>query len=106
MAYVITQGCIDILDRSCVDVCPVDCLYEGNRMMYINPDECIDCAACEAVCPQEAIFYSDFIPEEMREFQGESAEFIASRGLQGGGSIVGKVTFDSDLVEGIPRRDT
>ena len=57
MPYVITDACLDIMDRSCVDQCPVDCIEQGERMLYINPDECIDCGACEPVCPQEAIYH-------------------------------------------------
>ncbi|MBB3042639.1 ferredoxin [Nocardioides soli] len=55
MSYVIGSDCIDVLDRSCVDVCPVDCIYEGDRKSYIQPDECIDCGACEVECPVTAI---------------------------------------------------
>ncbi|MGH2696562.1 MAG: indolepyruvate ferredoxin oxidoreductase subunit alpha, partial [Actinomycetota bacterium] len=51
MTYVIAETCIDVKDRACVDECPVDCIYEGGRMLYIQPDECVDCAACEPVCP-------------------------------------------------------
>ena len=51
MTYIIIETCIDVKDAGCVDVCPVDCIYEGETMYYINPDECIDCAACEPVCP-------------------------------------------------------
>lgn len=56
MAYVITEPCVDELDKSCIDECPVDCIYEGARMMYIHPNECVDCAACSMVCPVDAIF--------------------------------------------------
>ncbi|TMR04997.1 hypothetical protein ETD83_07255 [Actinomadura soli] len=56
MSYVIGSDCIDVLDRSCVDVCPVDCIYEGDRKSYINPGECIDCGACEVECPVGAVF--------------------------------------------------
>ena len=56
MIYVIGKECIDALDRSCVDVCPVDCIYEGERKNYINASECIDCGACELACPEVAIF--------------------------------------------------
>ncbi|MEX2598614.1 MAG: ferredoxin family protein, partial [Dehalococcoidia bacterium] len=56
MAYVITEPCIDVKDASCVDVCPVDCIYEGDKQYFIHPDECIDCAACEPTCPVAAIF--------------------------------------------------
>ena len=51
MTYVISAPCIDLKDRACVDECPVDCIYEGPRMLYIQPDECVDCGACEPVCP-------------------------------------------------------
>ena len=64
MTYVIALPCVDIKDRACVDECPVDCIYEGERMLYIHPDECVDCGACEPVCPVEAIFYEDDTPEE------------------------------------------
>ena len=55
MTYVITDGCVDVKDRSCVNECPVDCIYEGCRSLYIHPDECIDCGACETACPMNAI---------------------------------------------------
>ncbi|MSQ30171.1 MAG: 4Fe-4S dicluster domain-containing protein [Dehalococcoidia bacterium] len=65
MTYVITQPCIDVLDKSCVDVCPVDCIHydEGiDRKLYIDPDECIDCGACEPACPVSSIFAEDDVP--------------------------------------------
>ncbi len=83
MTYVITTACIDVLDRACVDVCPVDCLYEGNRMMYINPTECIDCGACETSCPQTAIFSENLLPEELLEFKDAAAKFVVDNGLEG-----------------------
>ena len=49
VAYVIAEPCIDVLDRACVEECPVDCIYEGARALYIHPDECVDCGACEPV---------------------------------------------------------
>ena len=57
MAYVITEPCIDLKDASCVDVCPVDCIYttDADNMYFIHPDECIDCGACESVCPVSAL---------------------------------------------------
>ena len=51
MPYIITEACINTKDRACVDVCPVDCIYEGPDQLYIHPDECIDCGACEPECP-------------------------------------------------------
>ena len=62
MPYVIAQPCVDVKDKACVDECPVDCIYEGSRSLYINPNECVDCGACEPVCPTEAIFYEDDLP--------------------------------------------
>ncbi len=62
MTYVITEACIGVKDRSCVDVCPVDCIYEGEDQLYIHPDECIDCGACEPECPVTAIFPEDDVP--------------------------------------------
>ena len=66
MTYIIAEPCVDVKDQSCIDVCPVDCIYgvdEGDdRQLYINPDECIDCAACEPVCPVNAIFAEEDVP--------------------------------------------
>lgn len=56
MAYVVTENCIKCKYTDCVEVCPVDCFYEGENMLVINPDECIDCGVCEPECPAEAIF--------------------------------------------------
>ena len=59
MAYVITEPCVDVHDKACVDECPVDCIYDGIRKGYIHPDECVDCGACEPVCPVTAIFHEE-----------------------------------------------
>jgi ferredoxin len=55
LPYVIADACIDVKDKSCLPACPVDCIYEGGRTLYIHPDECIDCGVCEPECPVEAI---------------------------------------------------
>ena len=71
MAYIITETCIDLKDRSCVDVCPVDCIIDGgdeDRQLYINPDECIDCGACVDPCPVAAIYPEDEVPAEHKRF--------------------------------------
>src|ERR1700704_3557198 len=71
VTYIITETCIGSLDKSCVDVCPVDCIHfeEGvDRILYINPDECIDCGACEPACPVKAIYPEDAVPEDMEPF--------------------------------------
>ena len=70
MPYVITEACIGVKDKSCVDVCPVDCIYEGPNMLFIHPDECIDCGACEPECPVTAIF-----PEEAVTIEGETHHY-------------------------------
>jgi len=72
MAYVITSPCIDVQDQACVEVCPVDCIHfdEGeDRMLYINPDECIDCGACEPACPVSAIYAEDDVPGDQEVFK-------------------------------------
>lgn len=68
MPYIITEACKDTKDRSCVDVCPVDCIYEGPEMLYIHPDECIDCGACEPECPVTAIFPEEDVPANQKQF--------------------------------------
>ena len=68
MTYIISEPCIDIKDRSCVDVCPVDCIHEFERILIIDPEECIDCGACEPECPVEAIFPEDALPDKWNAF--------------------------------------
>ncbi len=102
MTYTICETCIDVKDRACVDECPVDCIYEGGRMLYIQPDECVDCAACEPVCPVTAIFAEDDVPAEWREFTPINAEFfteeIAGYTSPGGAAQVGAVDADHPKV--------
>ena len=68
MTYVIGAACIDLQDRSCVDVCPVDCIFEVDRMLIIDPYTCIDCGACEPVCPVSAISPASGVPAADHEF--------------------------------------
>jgi len=68
VTYIIAEPCIDIKDRSCVDVCPVDCIHEFGRILIIDPEECIDCGACEPECPVEAIFPEDALPDKWNAF--------------------------------------
>ena len=68
MPYVITEACIGVKDRACVDVCPVDCIYEGDDQLFIHPDECIDCGACEPECPVTAIFPEEDVPQTQRQY--------------------------------------
>ncbi len=76
MTYIIAEPCIGVLDRGCVDVCPVDCIYEGPDMLYIHPDECIDCGACEPECPVTAIFPEEDTPEEWHSYIPKIREFF------------------------------
>lgn len=76
MAYVITEACIDVKDKSCILECPVDCIYEGGRMLYINPEECIDCGACEPACPTDAIYWDDELPKDKERFKKINKEFF------------------------------
>lgn len=77
MAYIIAEPCINVKDKACVEVCPVDCIYEGDDMLYIHPDECIDCGACMPVCPVEAIFPEMEVPEKWHHFIAKNADFFA-----------------------------
>jgi NAD-dependent dihydropyrimidine dehydrogenase PreA subunit len=70
MTYVITEPCIDVKDKSCIEVCPVDCIISADedRMLYIDPDECIDCGACVDPCPVDAIYAEEDVPEQWSAF--------------------------------------
>ena len=78
MTYIITEPCVDVLDRACVDVCPVDCIYAPpeHRMLLISPEECIDCAACEPVCPVVAIFAEEDVPEDQDKYTDLNYEYF------------------------------
>ena len=113
MTYVIAEPCIDVLDRACVDECPVDCIYEGERALYIHPDECVDCGACEPVCPVEAIYYEDDLPEKWSIYTADNATFFADVlpgrdkpiGSPGGAGKLGKLGVDTPLVASAPPLD-
>jgi len=77
VAYVITEPCIGTKDAACVEVCPVDFIHSDVNapQSYINPDECIDCGACEPVCPVSAIFPEDAVPEEWKHFVDSNSGF-------------------------------
>ncbi len=114
MTYVIGEPCVDIMDRACVDECPVDCIYEGARSLYIHPDECVDCGACEPVCPVEAIYYEDDLPDSLMPYKDDNARFFAESlpgrdqplGSPGGAAKLGVVGADTELVAGHPERQS
>ena len=68
MTFVVGENCIKCKLTDCVEVCPVDCFYEGPNMLVIHPDECIDCALCEPECPVDAIYSEDELPADQVEF--------------------------------------
>ena len=74
MTFVVSDACIKCKHTDCVEVCPVDCFYEGPNFLVINPDECIDCALCEPECPVDAIFSEDELPENEQQFLELNAE--------------------------------
>ena len=83
MTYVIAQPCIDVKDKACVEVCPVDWIHpidgEDVNQLFIDPDECIDCGACEPECPVEAIFTEEHLPEEWEDFTKINADYFLNR---------------------------
>ena len=88
MTYVITAPCIDVKDGECLNVCPVDCIYVGGRMMYIQPDECVNCGICVSVCPVEAIFEERRLPDKWSDYLDINRSFfgpdVTGWGMPGG----------------------
>jgi len=94
------------MDRSCIEQCPVDCIYEGSRKLYINPNECIDCGACEPACPVGAILPARAVPAEEAQHIEDNARFFTEPlpgrseplGDPGGAQEVGPLGVDTPLV--------
>lgn len=107
MPYVIGPACIEQLDGSCVDQCPVDCIYEGERRRYIHPTECIECGACLPACPVNAITTG---PEAQPEWAQDNAAFFDTvlpgrsepLGSPGSASLIGKVGVDTETTAKTP----
>src|SRR4029079_5250646 len=102
MPYVVTDACVDVKDRTCITECPVDCIYEGERMMYIHPDECIDCGACEAVCPVSAIYFHAELTEDKEKFLSINEEFCEPLGSPRGARKVEGGLRDVPYVAALP----
>jgi NAD-dependent dihydropyrimidine dehydrogenase PreA subunit len=105
VTYVIAQPCVDLKDKACIEECPVDCIYEGARMLYIHPDECVDCGACEPVCPVEAIYYEDDTPDQWKDFYKANVEFFSDLGSPGGAAKLGMIDKDHPLVAAMPPQE-
>ena len=82
MPYIVTEPCIGVKDKSCITVCPVDCIYEMDDMVVIHPDECIDCGLCEPECPVTAIFVDTDVPDQWSEYIEQNR--VESEKLTGG----------------------
>ncbi len=78
MTYTVTEPCVGVKDLSCVAVCPVDCIIatDEDTLVFINPDECIDCGACVPECPVNAIFAEDEVPDDQEEWTPMNAEYF------------------------------
>jgi ferredoxin len=105
MAYVVAEPCVDVLDRACIQECPVECIYEGGRMAYIQPEECVDCGACEPVCPVTAIYYEEDLPEEYGVYARANVAFFATIGSPGGVSNVDGPQPDPAEIAALPHRE-
>jgi NAD-dependent dihydropyrimidine dehydrogenase PreA subunit len=103
VTYVIAQPCVDVKDKACVDECPVDCIYEGRRSVYINPSECVDCGACEPVCPVEAIYYQDDLPAPWKDYLLAAADFFTGVGSPGGAAKLGVIDADAPMITALPK---
>ena len=110
MTYVIGAACVDLKDKSCVQECPVDCIYEGARTMYINPDECVDCGACKSICRLDAIYWEEDLPDDQLRHLDDNAAFFSQilpgrscpLGSPGGSAELGPVGVDTPLVAALP----
>lgn len=109
MTYVIAEPCVDVKDGECLLVCPVDCIYVGGRMMYIQPDECVNCGLCVSICPVNAIFPEDKLPEIWRAYLDINGDFFGP-GVTGWGAPGGfddadfKTDTDDPRVAVLPER--
>jgi NAD-dependent dihydropyrimidine dehydrogenase PreA subunit len=105
MPYLIGEPCIDIKDRSCMEECPVECIYEGERMLYIHPDECIDCGACEPACPMGAIVQVTAELDESWAFhRNVTRRMFDELGHLGGSYRVAETLADPAEIRAIPKR--
>jgi Fe-S-cluster-containing hydrogenase component 2 len=108
--YFIGADCIDVMDRSCVEECPVDCIYEGERKLYINPVECIDCGYCQVLCPVSAVG-NDREGNGGSAFLADNAAFFTevlpgrdtALGNPGGSLKTGQIGVDTAMVAALAK---
>ncbi|MEW9532362.1 indolepyruvate ferredoxin oxidoreductase subunit alpha [Microbispora sp. NPDC049125] len=100
MSYVVGEPCIDVMDRSCMEECPVDAIYPGERMAYINPAECIGCGSCMAVCPTQAIRPARKMPESWQPFREAAASLFDELGETFGAGARDEPVPDPPMVAG------
>ncbi len=112
MTYVIASPCVDVVEKACQQECPADCIYVGERSVYINPDECVDCGACKLACKMEAIFYETDLPESELAHLADNAAFFSEilpgrsepLGNPGGAMDIGEIGADTPYVAALPHR--
>lgn len=106
MTLIIKSECVDIKDGDCTLVCPVACIYEGGRMFYIHPDECIECALCETICPVDAIRYDDEVTPEEQIYVAINREYFEKKvtglGSPGGWETSNTTNKDHPVVAALP----
>ena len=103
---------MDVMHKSCVQDCPVHCIYEGARSLYIHSDECVDCGACKLICEAGAIYYETDLPEDEQQHLADNAVFFtdvlpgrdAPFSSPGGANQLGPVGVDTRLVAAIAPR--
>ena len=78
MAFVVTEPCVGCKSADCVAVCPMDCFYEDDNMLYIDPDDCIDCEACVPECPASAIYHESNVPAQWTQYVRLNADRVTA----------------------------
>ena len=102
MTTLVTDNCQRCRFTECVTACPVSAFRAGEEMLFIDPDVCVDCGACEPVCPVEAIYYEDDVPPQWKGFSKVNTEFFVEIGSPGGAAKVGATGTDHEFVKALP----
>jgi NAD-dependent dihydropyrimidine dehydrogenase PreA subunit len=113
VTYRIALPCVDLKDGACVEDCLVDCIYDGQRSLYVHPDECVECGACEPVCSVETIYYEDDLPDAFTNYLDDNARFFtdtlprqkAQLGSPGRAAKLGLLVTETAMVAALPPRE-